>query len=134
MRRPVGARQAALVHLGLLGSLAVYGTGALFLMPVLAPPGATAPGAFQAAAYLIVGVALGAATLLSRRLPERKSSEPVDQWWTANFGAALALWVVADGVGLAGLILWLASGSWLAGVLPLVCGLGILVWARPSRF
>ncbi len=83
----------------------------------------------RAAGVVLFGVVAVATALVGRAVT--REPDP-DRWWQANGARMRMLWVIADGVSLAGVLLYLLSGVLLA-LLPFLAGVATLVLQRPTK-
>jgi hypothetical protein len=120
-------RAIRLIHLSLPLGVLLFVAVAVAVRPA---PTAAAP---VASVTLAAGVAaLVIAQLVRARIPARSAVQPLTEWWTANFGRAVAAWSLIEAGGLLG-----AVGFWLTGrPLPLAAtaaALALFVLTAPSR-
>jgi len=91
------------------------------------------PGGRVVMRLIAVGLAAGGFVAVNL-LRQRVSSPGVNASpaaWQAVMGRAVVVWALAEATALTGTVLWLATRDAIV-LLPLLVGLALLVWQRPS--
>ena len=124
---------AVLLWSALLSGVAVTTGLCVFLRPRFA----SAPPQVGASTLVVVSLAFAALAAsavlpLLRRIESRAPSEDVAVWWVRMLPKALAVWAVADAVGLAGAVAFLVTGQAVLFAATAV-SLAIFLFANPAR-
>jgi len=127
-------KNATVMHATLLGGTAVI--AAVFTYLVYVQTGALLDDG-TVVGYALAGVSVVVQLvawmiLRPRVVPRPATMSEVEYWLDPNrFGAAMLLWVVAEGATIIALVGWLLSGNISSMVLAAV-GIGLLVMYRPG--
>ncbi len=71
--------------------------------------------------------------MLRGRIVPPKHGSDLGEWWTANLPKAVVVWAMAEGGGLAALVLGWISGDTTLMALGAAVGLALLFVNRPAR-
>ncbi len=83
--------------------------------------------------YAILASAVLVSLVVRGRITPPGSGEAVNEWWTVNLEKAVVCWALAEGGGLAALILGWVIGDTTLLALGTAVGLALLFVARPGR-
>jgi hypothetical protein len=127
-------RMFAILHTVLVAGVAMIlvAFGIVRSVVTLDPMSGLVPTFRIVAVALLVGGYL-VMRVLRAGIPPLGSDGDRTAWWTEYGRRALMLWVVAEGVAMAGGVFWFLTGDWvvLAGVAGVA--LGLMVMNRPAR-
>lgn len=130
----MNGRVARILHLALVGGVVAAFVALALVRDLTDMTSATLPLALvRAAAFVCTGVAVTVHRVLWAILPAGRSGEDPDAWWVAHGGRALALWVTADGLAIAGAAFWFLTGDYVTLALAGGAGLLLLTFASPDR-
>jgi len=83
--------------------------------------------------YLLLAGGVLASGMLRGRIPPRRRGSDLDEWWTQSLPRAVVVWAVAEGGGLAAMVMgWLVGDTTLLA-LGAALPLALLFTSRPSR-
>jgi hypothetical protein len=123
-----------IIHAALVAGV-VFGGGVFaFIVHVREP----APGGSEILGIVLpaigIGLMLVSASVLRRRVPERRAQQTPDTYWAVaeNRGAAIVLWAATEGAGLISLVSYFLTGAPVAAAVAVIA-LGALILYRPSR-
>jgi hypothetical protein len=126
-------RIAMLLHMAMVGAVIVMVVALAVLRSTLELP--TIPELVAALRIATVGVILVTVLVLrlvrSRIEPPPRSGER-DAWWQASLPRALAVWALAEGMGIVGAVFFLLSGDMVVLAVLAAVSLALLVLNRPS--
>jgi hypothetical protein len=129
------AANARVLHAVLTGSTAV--TGALLAaLRGAVPIGPLSDTVGTVLRAVILALVLGATVglrVLKGTMPAPAGEKEVNAWWRAHQGRAVALWALAEGVGVAGAALYFVSGDPILLAVPMAWAIGMLLWYSPGR-
>ena len=102
--------------------------------PPLVDDQSTSVIAYLFASISLVGIAV-AIMVLTRRVPERSITQPVDAYWAAPgvLPAANLVWFVLEGAAILAIVGYYMTGH-LAPAATMVVGLGVFWWMGPKTF
>ncbi len=125
---------ARVIHAAISGGLvAIFGALIYLRSEVAAEFAAEGAQILKLAGYVLLAVAvLGAQMLRGRIVPLRRDSD-LGEWWTANLPKAVVVWAMAEGGGLAALVLGWIGGDTTLMALGAAVGLALLFVNRPGR-
>jgi len=83
--------------------------------------------------YVILASAVLVSLVVRGRITPPGSGEAVNEWWTVNLEKAVVCWALAEGGGLAALILGWVIGDTTLLALGTAVGLALLFVTRPGR-
>jgi hypothetical protein len=83
--------------------------------------------------YGILASAVLASLVVRGRIEPPSSGDAVNEWWTVNLEKAVVCWALAEGGGLAALILGWVIGDTTLLALGTAVGLALLFVTRPGR-
>ncbi len=128
------ARATRILHVALVVGLVLVGGTFFLLLRTQGRPLGGAPNLGVVLAGVAVGLVIVAATVLRRRVPERRLDQSQDQYWASveSRGASIVLWAVADGAGLIGWVGYVLTGG-AAPAAAAVLSIVTLILFRPSR-
>jgi hypothetical protein len=134
--RPAGLteRNARVVHRALLAGTIVIGAGLVVLAGRIPPPEAVpARGLLRAVVLALVLGGTIALRVLRAVLgtPHREAGR--EGWWAKRGVGAVALWAVAEGVGLTGAALYVVTRDPLLPPVALGWAVFMLLWYAPGR-
>jgi len=81
---------------------------------------------------MLVGPVLGSG-LARGRISPRRRGEDLAEWWSANLGGAIVVWVLAEAGGLGAMVLGWLTGDTNLLALGAAVALALLFVSRPSR-
>jgi hypothetical protein len=84
-------------------------------------------------AAVLAGGALIAYRVLRAALPPPGSADDADGWWAAHVARVILVWGVADGLALAGAVLWFLTGDFVTLIIAGGAGLFLLAVTHPGR-
>jgi hypothetical protein len=127
-------RAVRVLHAALVAGLSSVGATFLFLQRGLRIDfgfGAGLGRVFAVMALVVLAVAL---FFLRSRIPQRRSDQSPDEYWSARESrdAAIILWAIVQGAGLVGWVGYLLTGSVAPGLIAVVSILSLIL-IRPSR-
>jgi hypothetical protein len=103
---------ARIIHAALiLGVLLFVATSWYIVRSRPRPPAPDDLRAFYVALCLVTASGLLGAMLVARRVSQRVTGQPLDQWWLANMSRALTIWALAEAPALFGGVIYLLSGD-----------------------
>lgn len=129
------AQAARIVHLGLTAGTIVIAGGLAVLRQRAGPtplPDVAETVLRAIVLALVVGATLGIRLLRGALGAPPRAGDP-DAWWAANQGRAVALWSLAEGVGVAGSALFFVGGDPFVLAVALAWALAMLLWYAPGR-
>ncbi|PYP30665.1 MAG: hypothetical protein DMD49_09900 [Gemmatimonadetes bacterium] len=127
-------RVVRILHTALLGGLTLCGA-TLYLVRRLSqpPPVGEARVLTLVLAVVSVGVLVIAVGMLRPRVPERRSEQNPEAYWTdASRAAAIVLWTAIEGAGLVGAVGYFLTAA-AAPTVAYALALAALVLFRPGR-
>jgi hypothetical protein len=125
---------ARVIHGAIVGGLAVAFAVFLYLQSRAAlefPDRAS--NLLRLIGYAILASAVLASLVMRGRITPPGSGETVNEWWTVNLEKAVVCWALAEGGGLAALILGWVIGDTTLLALGTAVGLALLFVTRPGR-
>jgi hypothetical protein len=125
---------ARIIHGAVAGGLAVAFAVFLYLRSLMAIefPAEGARG-IRLVGYIVLGSAIVVAQMLRTRIRSPGREDDVSAWWTDNLPKAVLVWAVAEGGGLAVLVLGWVIGDATLLAFGVAVGLALLFVNRPSR-
>jgi hypothetical protein len=131
---PGTAQAVRIIHAALVAGVLLAGGTFAFMVRSRghAPEGGETLGIVLPA--LGIGLLLVSASVLRRRVPERRSQQSSDGYWAAveTRGAAIVLWAVTEGAALVSLVGYFLSGAPAASAVAVVALVALILY-RPSR-
>lgn len=131
---PVFRRAIRMLHGALVGGLALAGATFVLLVQIQG----RALGGPPIVGFVLAGIAVSllvvAAAIARPKVPERASHQSPEAYWDSAEarGAAILLWAVVDGAGLAGCVGYLLTGGAAPAAAAVLSILALFVF-RPSR-
>jgi len=131
---PVFRRAVRMLHFALVAGLALAGGTFVLLVQVQG----RSLGGPPIVGFVLAGVAVSllivASAVARPKVPERASDQSPEAYWDSAEarGAAILLWAVADGAGLAGCVGYLLTGGAVPAAAAVLSILALIVF-RPSR-
>jgi len=127
-------RAVRIVHAALVAGLSMVGATFLVLLRALRMNfgfGAGLGRLFAVMSLVVLAVAL---FFLRSRIPQRRSDQSPDEYWSAHESrdAAVILWAIVQGAGMVGWVGYLLTGSVAPGLIAVVSILSLIL-IRPSR-
>ncbi|MGD8699370.1 MAG: hypothetical protein PVJ43_08775 [Gemmatimonadales bacterium] len=83
--------------------------------------------------YLLLAGGVLASGMLRGRVAPRRRGADLDEWWTNNLPRAVIVWAVAEGGGLAAMVMGWLTGDTTLLALGAALPLALLFTSRPSR-
>jgi hypothetical protein len=134
---PSAARTARILHGALFaGTVVALVVLASLRTAAAVPPVSLPEGGVVLIRALVLTLAAGGTLglrVVRRTLPDPPAPRALDEWWTANLGKAMTLWVFPDGVGVAGAVAYFLSGDGLVFALAAGWALAMFVVYAPGR-
>jgi len=129
-------RVVRILHTALLGGLTLCGA-TLYLVRRLSQPPPPPVGEARVLTLVLVVVSVGvlviAVGMLRPRVPERRSEQNPEAYWTdASRAAAIVLWAAIEGAGLVGAVGYFLTAA-AAPTVAYALALAALVLFRPGR-
>jgi hypothetical protein len=71
--------------------------------------------------------------VLKPRVPVRRTSQPVEAYWSSVTGTILPMWFVMEGAGLLAIVGYLLGGETVAAI-AIAVSIGTFIWYGPKAF
>ena len=131
---PPVARAVRIMHGALVAGVLLVGGVFFSLLRIRGQAPATGRTLGVALAAVSIGLVLVAASVLRRRVPERRPEQSPDAYWAAveSRGPAIVLWAVTEGASLISLVGYFLSGA-TAPAAAAAVAIAMLILYRPSH-
>lgn len=124
---------ARVIHLSLALSVILTFAVFLFLRSRGISGDAGLTDLFRLIGYAIVAAGALVVLFIRSRIPARRADDGVSDWWTDHQARALLAWALAEGAGLAGVVIGWVGDSLEVMVLGVAVSLALLFITRPKR-
>ena len=127
-------RAVRVVHAALVAGLSIVGATFLVLRRARHMDFGVGAGLGRVFAVMSLVVLAVALFFLRSRIPQRRSDQSPDEYWSARESrdAAVILWAIVEGAGMVGWVGYLLTGSVAPGLIAVVSILSLIL-IRPSR-
>ncbi len=125
---------ARVIHGAVMAGIAIAFAVFLFLRTQMTPQVTEdAAPMLRVTGYVMLVLLVLGSGMARGRIPPRRGGEDLNEWWATNLSGAVVVWALAEGAGLAALVLGWLTGDTNLLALGAAVALAMLFVSRPSR-